>query len=651
MPDLVDQQFGKYRLLSRIAQGGMAELYQAKLFGYEGFEKLVAIKKILPYLAEETNLIKAFIDEAKLAAFLQHPNIVQIYDFGSVNDTYYIAMEYLYGMDLKCITRQYKEKGVPLNLGNALYIAAQVCAGLDYAHKLKDFQGKPLNIIHRDIGPHNVFITFDGQVKIIDFGIAKAATQVNKTQYGSIKGKITYMSPEQAKAEKIDHRSDIYAMGILLYEMVTHERMFDGENTYGVFSKVLESEYRPAQEVNKDLPQDLCSIIDRALETDREKRYQSAEEMLADLEMCMHRLSIIPSYRNLARYMDKLFGEKSDEEAEESEKLERCDSTVKLSEMPDLQSDKTVLLSEVDLPYRRKQIPKFAISALFLIASIFILLIILKKPEPLMNTILDYFNSKVPGNETVSEPVHKKISKPISKIISEGVTETTSEAGNNIPYSDEKGDFVTVEGSYDSGHLTRADQADSYSPGLKEGITLLAEEKYTEAAAVLEDILATESNGNERVSTLYSQALVGQSSSLMEKAPERAKALLLKALKLNPGNPQGHFLLGRIYTQQKDYTSAIASYQTAIEQDPRMYNAFFNMGYIYAIKKDYNNAQEMFSRVIALSPPFLDEAFYNLAIVQRKTGNVQDCIINLEKAIAANPENKKAKKLLETLKK
>lgn len=633
MPDLNDQQFGKYKLLSRIAQGGMAELYLAKLSGYEGFEKLVAIKKILPDLAEETNLIKAFIDEAKLAAFLQHPNIVQIYDFGSVNDTYYIAMEYLYGKDLKIVTRQYKEKGMLLSLGNALYIATQVCAGLDYAHKLKDFQGKPLNIIHRDIGPHNVFITYDGQVKIIDFGIAKAATQVNKTQHGSIKGKITYMSPEQAKGEKIDHRSDIYAMGILLYEMVTHERMFDGENTYSVFSKVLESEYRPAQEVNRELPKDLCRIIDRALEKDPEKRYQSAEEMLTDLEKCIHRLSIIPSYRNLARFMNKLFGEgpADEDEAYETENSEKSSPTLKLSEMSDLLPEKTLLLSEAALPYSKKLITKFAFYVLFLMASIIILLVIIKRPEPIMN----YFRFKVSSNESALGPASGKVSKLISK------------PASKIPSTSDRGNIMSMEGASDSGDLTH----DTDSPGLKEGIALLTAEKFAEAAALFEEILPTEPQEGKRVSELYSQSLVGQASTISANMPEKAKALLLKAVKMNPDSPQGHFLLGRIYTEQKDYTSAIASYQTAIELDPQMANAFFNLGYIYAIKKNYNKAEEMFSRVVALSPPFLDEALYNLAIIQRKMGNIQACIKNLEKAIAVNPENNNAKKLLGTLKK
>ncbi len=621
MPDLDDQKFGKYTLLNRIAQGGMAELYLAKLSGYEGFEKLVAIKRILPDLAEETNLIKAFIDEAKLAAFLQHPNIVQIYDFGSVNDTYYIAMEYLYGKDLKFVTRQYKEKGMLLSLGNALYIATQVCAGLDYAHKLKDFNGKPLNIIHRDIGPHNVFITYDGQVKIIDFGIAKAATQVNKTQHGSIKGKITYMSPEQARGEKIDHRSDIYAMGILLYEMVTHKKMFEGEINYDLFNRVLESKYMPAREVNRELPEDLCGIIERALEKDPDMRYQSAEEMLAALERCMHRLSIIPSYRDLARFMNILFGESPADEACETENSAKSCPTLKISEVSDLQPEKTLLLSESALPHSKKLMLKFAFYVLLLLASMIVLLVVIKRPEPLMNLL----RFKASGNESASVTVRV----------------------NNTPSASHLGKTVSDENP--SAYAGLAQDIDS--SGIKEGIELLKTEKFAEAASLFEELLKTEPHDIKRVSELYSQALVGEASVIAANMPEKAKELLLKAVKITPESARGHFQLGRIYTQQKDYTSAIASYQTAIDLDPQMPDAFFNMGYIYAIKKEYNKAQEMFARVVALSPPFLDEALYNLAIVQRKMGNLEECVKNLEKAIALNPENNNARKLLETLKK
>ena len=620
MSELEHQQFGKYLLLRRIAQGGMAELYKAKLMGDEGFEKLIAIKKILPHLSEEKNLIKAFIDEAKLAAYLQHPNIVQIYDFGSVNSTYYIAMEYLYGKDLKLIIERYKEKELPLSIENALYIATQVCAGLDYAHKLKDFQGNPLNIIHRDIGPHNVFITYDGQVKIIDFGIAKAAIQSTKTQDGSIKGKMAYMSPEQAMGEKIDHRSDIFAMGILLYEMVTHERMFKGD-AFSVFAKVREANYIPVRTVNKDLPGELCRIIEKALTKDREQRYQSVEELLTDLENYMHELSISPSYRNLSQYIKDLFGKEAEIEAIRKTPDADFMASLGTDKTSRPQSDKTInLIAENALPLKRKRRILLTVSYVLIIAvGLLVALAFLKGPE--------------------------SVFRPLSG------DDPTSERSNTNSSLSDRDDVAFVKESSVSDDLTQSAQNFTDSLELKEGIALLREEKFAEASVLFEDILTAGTLDDEIVSELYSQALIGQASKISKKEPEKAKAMLLKAVKLIPGSARGHYLLGRIYTQQKDFTSAIASYQTAVELDPQMYNAYFNLGYVYATKNDYIKAQEMFSRVVELSPPFLDEALYNLAIVERKMGNVEDCIKLLEQAISENPENKNAKRFLQTLKK
>jgi serine/threonine protein kinase len=592
-------------------------LYRAKLIGDEGFEKLIAIKTILPHLSEEKDLVKSFIDEAKLAAFLQHPNIVQIYDFGSVNSTYYIAMEYLYGKDLKLITERYKEKELPLSIENALYIATQVCAGLDYAHKLKDFRGRPLNIIHRDIGPHNIFVSYDGQVKIIDFGIAKAAIQNTKTQDGSIKGKMAYMSPEQALGESIDRRSDIFAMGILLYEIVTHKRMFEGD-AFRVFAKVREADYTPAEIVNEALPGDLCRIIDKALAKDREQRYQSAEDLLTDLEKCMRGLSISPSYRNLSQYMKDLFGKEAEAELETIRKISDADSIISLEKGKTIrpQIEKTIVLAENDLPSGQKtNKPLLAYYALILIAAgILATLAFVKGPGPLFNALKRHFFSK-----------------------------------NNISSPAGQADTAALKGSSVSDGPAQSVKNATGSTSMKEGIRMIKEKRFAEASVLFEDILKT-GPLDDSVSRLYSEALVGQASEISVKEPEKAKALLLKAVKLVPGNAQGHYLLGRIYTQQKDFTSAMASYQTAVELDPQMPNAYFNLGYIYAVKNDNIKAEEMFSRVIEMSPPFLDEALYNLAIVQRKMGNIQGCVKNLEQAIIVNPENDRAKRLLQTLK-
>ncbi|MGD8756604.1 MAG: serine/threonine-protein kinase, partial [Desulfobacterales bacterium] len=259
MENVEAKQLGKYQLLQKIAVGGMAELYRAKVTRDHGFEKQVAIKKILPHLSDEGNLVKAFIDEAKLAALLQHENIIQIYDFGSIDGGYFIAMEYLFGKDLRKLINKVKKAGSPLDLENTLYIVSRICAGLDYSHKLKDLQGKPLNIIHRDINPQNIFLTYEGQVKIIDFGIAKAASHNSTTHEGLIKGKVAYMSPEQALGNTIDHRSDIFSTGIILYELLAGRRMFEGE-TMHIYNQVREARYEPLNKLQPHLPEKLNGV-------------------------------------------------------------------------------------------------------------------------------------------------------------------------------------------------------------------------------------------------------------------------------------------------------------------------------------------------------------------------------------------------------
>jgi len=291
----------------------MAELFRAKLTGVQGFEKLIAIKKILPNLSEEENLVTSFIDEAKLAALLHHENIVQIYDFGSTDNEYFIAMEFLFGKDLRTIRKHAKNRDVPLSVENVLHIVSRICAGLDYSHNLKDLQGQPLNIIHRDINPQNILVTYEGQVKIIDYGIAKAASHNNKTRENLIKGKLAYMSPEQANGQAIDHRSDIFSTGIILYELLVVRRMFKGE-TMHVLSLVRDAHYDPPEEVIPDLPAKLNEILHRALAKDPADRYQSAGDMLADLEEFAFEIKLRPNARSFAQYLKRLFEEEFAEE-------------------------------------------------------------------------------------------------------------------------------------------------------------------------------------------------------------------------------------------------------------------------------------------------------------------------------------------------
>ena len=221
------EKFGQYILLDKVGSGGMAELFKAKKVGIEGFERVLAIKRILPHLSSDEEFIDMFIAEAKLVALLSHKNITQVYDFGKIGQNYFIAMEYIRGKDLRGLLKRCNEKNIKFPITLAVFIAKEVASGLSYAHRQKDSMEKSLNIIHRDVSPQNILISYDGDVKVVDFGIAKAGSQ-SRTTTGVLKGKLSYMSPEQAWGKTIDHRSDIFAIGIVLYEMLTGERLLRG---------------------------------------------------------------------------------------------------------------------------------------------------------------------------------------------------------------------------------------------------------------------------------------------------------------------------------------------------------------------------------------------------------------------------------------
>jgi len=358
MTSFQKKQFGKYLLIDKIGVGGMAEVYIGKMTGDEGFEKLLVIKKILPHLTTEDELVKNFIDEAKIAALLQHENIIHVYDFGNIEDSYFIAMEYLFGKDLKLVIKKSSEIELQIGLENIIYIASKICDGLDYAHKLKDLQGEALNIIHRDISPQNIFVTYDGHVKIIDFGIAKTAAQSTKTQVGLVKGKLAYMSPEQAGSKVIDYRSDIFSVGIILYEMVTGRRMFEGE-TLEIFSRVIEADFEPPENIVADLPPKLIEILHKSLAKNPDHRYQSCSEMLADIEDCLYYLSLRPNARKMSQFMTSLFEKEFHDEKTnivEAMKYTEPEKTVVL----DTDYEDTAFVTKEDSNQEKEQATEFS---------------------------------------------------------------------------------------------------------------------------------------------------------------------------------------------------------------------------------------------------------------------------------------------------
>lgn len=311
--------FGKYKLLERIAVGGMAEIFLAVRPGLEGFEKTLAIKRIRPHLSSEEAFVKMFLNEAKLAAQLQHPNIVQIFDLGKINGSYFIAMEYISGRDMSRVIPKAEKMGIPFPIEYALAIGASVLDGLAYAHTKTDDLGSALTIVHRDITPENILVGWNGNVKILDFGIAKAAIQTDQTRAGEIKGKLAYMSPEQGLGKPLDARSDIFALGVVLYEWITGYRMFTGENEMAILKSIIEGRIYPPSYFRDDIPEAIEAILMRALAKDRDQRYQTAREMQFDLlQWLQNEAAFSPSPAHLANFMKQLF---ADEIAQEREAL------------------------------------------------------------------------------------------------------------------------------------------------------------------------------------------------------------------------------------------------------------------------------------------------------------------------------------------
>ena len=275
---------GRYTLLRRIAAGGMAEVYVARSRGISGFEKKVAIKKILPQHSHNERFIDMLVDEAKITVSLTHPNIAQVYELGLDGEDYFIVMEYVEGRPLNRLMQRVDERGADtIPLEHAVHAVCEVAKGLEHAHRQKDQRGRALGIVHRDISPQNILISYHGDVKLIDFGIARAEGRINQTSAGVIKGKLRYLAPEIASGEEPDSRADIYCCGIVLFELLTGEAMFAPKTDFEAIEMATEGRVKSPRSRNPRVPQDLDDIVMKALVRDRTQRYQSAKDLYGDL--------------------------------------------------------------------------------------------------------------------------------------------------------------------------------------------------------------------------------------------------------------------------------------------------------------------------------------------------------------------------------
>ncbi|MDP9003056.1 MAG: serine/threonine protein kinase [Myxococcota bacterium] len=273
----------RYRVIEKLESGGMAEVFRAESEGLQGFRKQVAIKRVLPHLSSKKKFISMFLDEARLSAQLSHSNCVQVFDIGVGDNAFFIVMEFVDGANLKAIIEHLKKHGRDFPVEAAVYISLELCKGLAYAHELTDPHGVPLHIVHRDMSPPNVLITKYGEVKVVDFGLAKANSQLERSEPGIIKGKFSYLSPEAAMAQEVDARTDVFAVGIILWELLSGRRLFLGDSDFQTVKKVQTSEVPSISQINTRVSPELERIIARALAREPAQRYQTARALGMDL--------------------------------------------------------------------------------------------------------------------------------------------------------------------------------------------------------------------------------------------------------------------------------------------------------------------------------------------------------------------------------
>lgn len=340
--------FGKYILLEKIATGGMAEIYLAKAPGAENVSKFVAIKRILPQYSTNHEFIEMFKEEAKIAIHLAHSNVVSINEFGEQSGLFYLAMQYVDGKNLRQTLNRFKKEKKYLTLPQVVHVIKESAKGLDHAHRCVDgTTGAPLNITHRDISPQNIMLSYDGEVRIIDFGIAKAESKIETTRAGTLKGKFGYMSPEQAEGYEVDFRTDIFSLGIVLWELLAQDRLFVSNNEINTLKKIRECHIPSLRKLDPNIPQELERITNKALARDRTLRYQSAEELAQDLQIFLNKHYPEFTSRDLSQSLKSIFNDEREESRKKMIEYAKVQLPI-LEEKTEYISENTNTITETD---------------------------------------------------------------------------------------------------------------------------------------------------------------------------------------------------------------------------------------------------------------------------------------------------------------
>ncbi|MBI3994506.1 MAG: protein kinase [Nitrospirae bacterium] len=627
--------FGKYLLIDKVGTGGMAELFMAKQSGLKGFEKVMAIKRILPHLTEDAEFISMFVNEAKLAALLTHQNIVQIFDLGHIENAFFIAMEYVMGRDLRTILHRAKSLNQPMSVGHALLIISKVCAGLDYAHRKKDLSGRELNIVHRDISPQNILVSYEGEVKLVDFGIAKAASQSSETRTGILKGKLSYMAPEQARGREVDRRADIFAIGIVLYEMLTGHKLFKGDNDFNTLEKVREAKVEPPPtSLNKEVAPELEAIILKALAKEPEDRFQSAAELQTALEDHMSQKGHDFSTVRLAQYLQNLFQHDIEQDSRRFHLAGGAAPTVSLDA-----ADQSTLIrkrgpaaeSTPSHPSRRIRTPiplRKPAEPSFILVTILTILIVMGGATlvSMINPpILSFLSGSYPEvNAAVVRlsrwPGHALgwasgilTDRPVSPVIPSGLVETAPTA-------------VTSDETDPSASGSAVEPAPL-------GMTSFPVDETEEPERILTPM------EKEEVRTLLRNAKAAYDQGRLDDV----ERMLRRIIDLNPNVPVVYHLLGTVTLERKDPDGALRIFEEASRTFPDYPLLHYDLGFLYFNQGVVSLAEDELQKGLILNPkaPMAERARAVILEIGRSPSGVKSK--GATAATASQPESSESK--------
>ena len=602
------QRFGDYTLVNKIAQGGMAELFLAKRRGVEGFEKTVAIKRILPELSWNREFVSMFINEAKIAARLSHPNIVQIFDFGKIDNYYFIAMEYVQGENLREMLKRTVEKKITISADIAALVIARACAGLDHAHRKTDETGKPLRIIHRDVSPQNVLVSFEGDVKVVDFGIAKAVAESPEATRGVLKGKLAYLSPEQVSGLNLDARSDIFAIGLVLYELLVGKKLFDMADPAEILDAIVHVDSNQVAKSVPGIDKTLREVLRRALHVDPNQRFASAGEMQSALEKYLRERGDPGGTLQLSNIMRLLFDERIGENT-------------------------ASLLREQVMGVRGSGIGLASGSSMRLVAALVgavlggAALVLaaprLRPPEAPPGS----------GEPVVTKPEPPKpgtgdvARKPPGD---SGIVEEPPKASNK------KAPPAEAPMSVAAADIQRANDA-------------LASNRPTEAIAAFEKAFSVAPDLREAHADQYAKALVEDGKAHFDSEADTAAERFKAAASFDPDSFDAHFFLAKLATRRGDPETAQREYQEAIRVNPKSADAQFNLGFVYFSQKRYDDALRQYEKVVGLKPPYLADVFYNLSACYEQMKRKPDAVATLRRGLQAVPQSELLRQRLKQL--